>query len=120
LKAEEPQPEGCQTMGLTKTDAYTDEQNRLADLCRTLGHPARIAILQKLFSTECCICRDFTDEIDLSQPTISRHLKELKAAGLIAGTIEGTSVSYCINPARWREVQALLNGMFNSFKDSCC
>jgi DNA-binding transcriptional ArsR family regulator len=119
LKAEEPQPEGCQTMGLTKTDAYTDEQNRLADLCRTLGHPARIAILQKLFSTECCICRDFTDEIDLSQPTISRHLKELKAAGLIAGTIEGTSVSYCINPARWREVQALLNGMFNSFKDSC-
>ncbi|TXF88060.1 winged helix-turn-helix transcriptional regulator [Neolewinella aurantiaca] len=108
-------------MGLTKTDAYTEEQNRLADLCRALGHPARIAILQKLLSAECCICRDFTDEIDLSQPTISRHLKELKAAGLISGTIEGTSVSYCIDPGRWREVQGLLNGMFNSFNmDGCC
>ena len=104
-------------MGLTKTDAYTADQLRLADLCRALGHPARIAILQQLLSAGCCICRDFTAEIDLSQPTISRHLKELKVAGLIAGTVEGRSVNYCIAADRWREVQALLNGMFDSVID---
>lgn len=107
-------------MGVTKTDAYTSEQNQLADLFKVLGHPARVAILQKLLTTDCCICRDFTEEIDLSQPTISRHLKELKAAGLIAGTVEGTSVSYCINAPRWREVQAMLNGIFDAFKTDCC
>lgn len=96
-------------MGLTKHDSYTPEQNRVASLFKALGHPARIAILQKLIATDCCICRDFTDEIDLSQPTISRHLQELKSAGIIAGTIEGTRVSYCIDPARWGEVQKLLS-----------
>lgn len=108
-------------MGLTKTEAYTPEQVRIADLCKAIGHPARVAILQKLLCVDCCICRDFTAEIDLAQPTISRHLQELKAVGLIAGTIEGTSVSYCINPERWREVQELINGMFDLFgADGCC
>ncbi len=100
-------------MGATKTEVYTEEQNQLADLCRVLGHPARIAILEKLLTTDCCCCRDFTAEIDLAQPTVSRHLKELKAAGLIAGTVEGSSVSYCIDRRRWREVQATLNHLFN-------
>lgn len=108
-------------MGLTKTDAYTPQQVRIAELCKAIGHPARVAILQKLLTVECCISRDFTDEIDLSQPTISRHLQELKAVDLIVGTIEGTSVSYCINPERWREVQGLINGMFDLFgKGGCC
>ncbi len=110
-------------MGITKTDAYTEEQNRIADLCKAIGHPARVAILQKLLSVDCCICRDFSEEIDLAQPTISRHLHALKAVGLIAGTIEGTSISYCINPERWREVQAFLNGLFERYEtgdNGCC
>ncbi|WP_020569703.1 ArsR/SmtB family transcription factor [Neolewinella persica] len=109
-------------MGLTKTDAYTPDQIRIAELCKAIGHPARVAILQKLLTVECCISRDFSDEIDLSQPTISRHLQELKTVGLIAGTIEGTSVSYCINPERWREVQGFINGLFELYgkENNCC
>ncbi|MEM6771665.1 MAG: metalloregulator ArsR/SmtB family transcription factor, partial [Bacteroidota bacterium] len=110
-------------MGLTKTDAYTDRQRYLADICKVLGHPARIAILEQLFRVDCCICRDFTEEINLSQPTISRHLKELKAAGIIKGTVEGVSVSYCINPERWQEIRAVLNGLFDRFGEGnsgCC
>lgn len=95
-------------MGVTKHANYTAEQNRIAALFKVLGHPARIAILQKLLATDCCNCRDFTDELDLAQPTVSRHLQELKSAGLIAGTIEGTSVSYCISATRWREVWGVL------------
>lgn len=110
-------------MGVTKSDIYTDRQNRLAAIFKAIGHPARIAILEQLLQTECCICRDFTEEIALSQPTVSRHLKELKEAGLIAGTVEGTSVSYCINPARWSEVREILDVLFASFDGGdkgCC
>ncbi|OAV46261.1 helix-turn-helix transcriptional regulator [Lewinella sp. 4G2] len=83
-------------MGLTKTPAYTAEQLQYAALFKALGHPARIAILQKLMDINCCIGREFTEDMDLSQPTIARHLKELRAAGLISGTVDGNSMKYCI------------------------
>ena len=99
-------------MGLTKTEAYTPAQNRLAELLRALAHPARLAIVQRLAAEGCCICRDFTDELDLAQPTVSRHLRELHAAGLIAGAVEGTRRSYCLAPERWAEVRALAGELF--------
>ncbi len=111
-------------MGLTKTEAFTAEQNELARLAKALGHPARIAIIQQLLRLNCCVGVDFTREIELAQPTISKHLRELKEVGLIQGTIEGTSISYCINPLRWREVQALIGGLFAQYTDKegeqCC
>lgn len=108
-------------MGVTKTDIYTDQQNELATILKALGHPARLAIIQKLLSKACCICGDFTNEIPLAQPTISRHLQELKAIGIIAGTVEGSSVSYCINAQRWRAIQAMLQSLFDDFTgDFCC
>ncbi|MEL7160861.1 MAG: metalloregulator ArsR/SmtB family transcription factor [Bacteroidota bacterium] len=111
-------------MGLTKTDAYTPAQNELALILKALAHPARLAILQQLFKVDCCVGKDFTAEMPLAQPTISRHLRELKEAGLILGTVEGVSVSYCINAPRWREVQVLVNELFNAFprdpRADCC
>lgn len=102
-------------MGLTKSEIFTKEQNEIAQLAKALGHPARIAILQQLVKLDCCICGDFTNEIGLAQPTISRHLKELKSVGIIAGTVSGTKMNYCINPIKWREVQTLLNLLFDAF-----
>ncbi|MBC6996807.1 metalloregulator ArsR/SmtB family transcription factor [Neolewinella lacunae] len=102
-------------MGLTKAENYTQAQNELAVIYKALGHPARIAIIQQLLEVNCCICGDFAKEIELAQPTISKHLQELKAIGIIQGTIEGTSVNYCINAPRWREIQALFNQLFNTY-----
>lgn len=102
-------------MGLTKSENYTAEQNDLAAIHKALGHPARIAIVQQLLKAESCICGDFAKEIELAQPTISKHLKALKAIGIIQGTIEGTSVNYCIDAQRWREIQSSLNQMFNAY-----
>ena len=111
-------------MGVTKTEAFTVEQNELARLAKALGHPARIAILQQLLRLDCCVGVDFTREIELSQPTISKHLRELKEVGLIQGTVEGTSISYCIDPARWLEVQNMIGELFAQFKiggnSDCC
>jgi DNA-binding transcriptional ArsR family regulator len=102
-------------MGLTKHENYTRRQNDLAAVYKALGHPARIAIIQQLLETGTCICGDFARQIELAQPTISRHLKELKAIGIIRGTIEGTSVCYCIDAGRWREIQAKMNGLFDAY-----
>lgn len=102
-------------MGITKSENFSTAQNELAAIAKALGHPARIAIIQHLLKVNSCICGDLVDEIPLAQPTISRHLKELKAVGIIKGTIEGTSVNYCIDAKKWREMQALLNGLFDSY-----
>lgn len=109
-------------MGLTKSENFTDKQNKLAGMMKALAHPARIAIIQSLIKANACICGDLVDELGLAQATISQHLKELKNAGLIKGTIEGTSVCYCIDEKVWKQYQKDFAALFVSYqmKEECC
>ncbi len=109
-------------MGLTKSDIFSDEQNKLASLFKVLGHPARIAILQYIIDQKTCICNDLVEELGLAQATISQHLKELKSIGIIKGSIEGKSVCYCIDENIWKTVQNEFNVFFNQHikVDQCC
>ena len=111
-------------MGLTKTELFTDVQNELATAAKAFAHPARIAIIQHLLKTNSCINGDLVDELGLAQPTISQHLRELKSVGIIRGTIEGSRVNYCIDAARWAEVKAQLNEIFDQYtspeEEECC
>lgn len=108
-------------MGLTKSEIFTEEQNKIAAIAKVLGHPARIAILEYLIKLKSCVCGDLVKEIDLAQPTISQHLKELKKGGLIKGTIEGTSVCYCIDQENWAEIKNTLSGFLNrNSEGNCC
>lgn len=107
-------------MGLTKTEIFNEEQNKLAVQLKAIAHPARIAILQELIKANACICGDLVDELGLAQATISQHLKELKNAGLIQGTIEGATICYCINPAVWDTLKGQLGVFFNSYNPACC
>lgn len=109
-------------MGLSKTEMFTDLQNEIALFSKVFGHPARVAILQQLFKIDTCYCGDLVNEIGLSQPTISQHLKELKHLGLIKGNVEGTSVCYCIDAENWTKMK---NVMFQFLdqdisKADCC
>src|SRR5665811_514128 len=105
-------------MGITKTEIFTEKQNKLATILKALAHPARIAIVQHLIKINSCICGDLVEELGLAQPTISQHLKELKNAGLIRGTIEGTSVCYCIDPKVWKQLKSTLDSFFVSYDNS--
>ncbi|MDN3706964.1 metalloregulator ArsR/SmtB family transcription factor [Myroides ceti] len=109
-------------MGLTKSEIFADEHNKLASFFKVLGHPARIAILQYIIDKKTCICNDLVDELGLAQATISQHLKELKNIGVIQGTIEGKSVCYCIDEKVWKELQNGYNAFFNQEVkvSSCC
>ena len=109
-------------MGLTKTEIFTEEQNHLATMLKAIAHPARIAILQQIISANACICGQLVDTLGLAQPIISQHLKELKNAGIIQGTIEGVTICYCIEPKAWKLLQNTLSAFFSSYKDptKCC
>lgn len=109
-------------MGLSKTEIFTEEQNKIALYAKVLGNPARVAILQYLFKINACICGDLVNEIGLAQPTISQHLKELKNLGLIKGNIEGTSVCYCIDSQKWLEMKELMSIFLNQdlLPKDCC
>lgn len=108
-------------MGLTKTEIFTEKQNKLAQMLKALAHPARIAIIQHLVKTNACVCGDLVDELGLAQATISQHLKELKNAGIIQGTIEGTSICYCIDPKVWKQCKKDLDAFFVSYTtNGCC
>lgn len=110
-------------MGVTKTEAFTTQQYRLAELAKALAHPARVAILQLLIERKTCVCGDLVEELPLAQPTVSQHLKELKRIGLITGEIDPPRVCYCINPVVWEESQRMFGDLFSSFIDMtepCC
>jgi ArsR family transcriptional regulator len=109
-------------MGASKTEHFTDNQNRLANLAKALGHPARIAIIEYLLKAPGCICGDIVNELPLAQPTVSQHLKELKNAGLIKGTIEGTAICYCIDETAIALLQQYFGTMAVALenKNNCC
>jgi DNA-binding transcriptional ArsR family regulator len=109
-------------MGVTKSANFTARQNKLAQMFKALAHPARIAIIQQLIKAEACICNDLVEELGLAQATVSQHLKELKSAGIIKGTVEGVSICYCIDAKVWNQYKKELEAFFVAYrcKDDCC
>lgn len=98
-------------MATHKRDHFTTAEQDLATIAKALGHPARVAILRLLATRQTCICGDIVQELPLSQSTVSQHLKELKAAGLVQGEIDGPRVCYCLDPAGWVKARTLLNDL---------
>jgi predicted transcriptional regulator len=107
-------------MGASKTESFSDEYNQIALLFKAMSHPARIAIIDFLLKVETCICGDIVNELPLAQPTISQHLKELKNANIIQGTIEGTAICYCINPETIVLIEHYFGQITNKLKKKCC
>ncbi|GGU94415.1 transcriptional regulator [Actinomadura cremea] len=90
---------GC-CPGLLSTPLAAEEAAELARVFKALGDPVRLQLLSMIASHaggEVCVC-DLTPEFELSQPTISHHLKLLREAGLIDGERRGTWVYYRLVP----------------------
>lgn len=107
-------------MGVSKSDFFTEEQNELAQLFKALAHPARVAIIDYLLKVDSCICSDIVGELPLAQPTISQHLKELKQAGLIKGTIEGKSICYCVDKETLQKFENYFSRVRMQLQNKCC
>ena len=96
----------------------TDEMHvkELADLCKALGHPARISILKHLLEEDRCICGRIVEVLPLAQSTVSQHLKILKESGLVQGEVEGPKTCYCVDKEKLSNVFALMNACLNRGK----
>ena len=85
-----------------------EAEEELATLTRALGNPARVRILRILVRKNACIVGALVDELPLSQSTVSQHLKVLKDAGLIRGSVDGPRICYCVEPKALRRLKALV------------
>jgi ArsR family transcriptional regulator, arsenate/arsenite/antimonite-responsive transcriptional repressor len=86
-------------------------------LLSALADPTRLAIIRQLAASapagQICAC-DFTDCCDVSQPTISHHLRVLREAGVISAERQGTNIWYALRPdfaQRWAGLGASMAGL---------
>ena len=93
-------------MAIHKKEEFLQKEQDLAAFSKALSHTARIAILKVLAQKNECICGELVDVLPLAQSTVSQHLKELKIAGLINGTVDGPRSCYCIN---WKAFEKFNN-----------
>jgi ArsR family transcriptional regulator, arsenate/arsenite/antimonite-responsive transcriptional repressor len=106
-------------MAKTKEEAFSREHRELARWSKALGHPARLAILETLATRGGCLCGEIVDELPLAQATVSQHLKALKEAGLIEGTIDGPRSCYSINKAVFSRMSGFLDSWIHRQACAC-
>ncbi len=75
-----------------------ERREQFAAWAKALGHPSRVLIIEILLAQEGCMCGDIAERVGCAQSTVSQHLKILKDAGVIRGTIDGPRICYCVNP----------------------
>ncbi|OAR22788.1 transcriptional regulator [Streptomyces sp. ERV7] len=98
--------------GLSAAPLDEDQAAELAKVFKALGDPVRLRLMSMIASRgdggEVCVC-ELTPAFDLSQPTISHHLKLLRQAGLIDCERRGTWVYYWVLPGVLDRLAAFLN-----------
>jgi DNA-binding transcriptional ArsR family regulator len=110
-------------MAFHKKEEFGKKEQELAEFAKALSHPARIAIMKVLAQKNECICGDVVEVLPLAQSTVSQHLKELKNAGLIDGSLDGPRSCYCINWKAFERFNADFNSLFQKLKEvnaKCC
>ena len=88
------------------------QADRLAPLLKALADPVRLRLVSIVAASEggeACVC-DLNDAFDLSQPTISHHLKVLHEAGLLDRTKRGVWVYYAVRREVLSDIAALIGG----------
>ncbi|MBT3338996.1 MAG: winged helix-turn-helix transcriptional regulator [Anaerolineae bacterium] len=85
-------PEACCTL-----DIAGENQKKLITMFKALGNPTRFEIIKFLVTHPGCITGDIVGFLPIAQATVSQHLKVLRNAGFIEGTVTGAATSYCLH-----------------------
>jgi ArsR family transcriptional regulator len=107
-------------MKRSMTGQFQPDDERLATRLKALAHPARLRIVDLLAARGTCICGEIVEVLPLAQATVSQHLKVLKDAGLLQGTIDGPRSCYCLNATALRELRRALDARLASLEAGCC
>jgi ArsR family transcriptional regulator, arsenate/arsenite/antimonite-responsive transcriptional repressor len=100
-----------------KTLAQTSDETLAVQYLRALANPVRFRIVQLLGERRECVTGDLVDELPLAQSSVSEHLKVLKDAGIVQGTIDGPYRCYCLEPDAMRFLRDLFDGFT---QQACC
>ena len=110
-------------MAFHKKEEFSKKENELADFANAISHPARVSILKEIAKRKSCICGEIVEALPLAQSTVSQHLKELRKAELITGSVEGVTSCYCINWKTFDKFEKIFNEFFtntNTNNPKCC
>ncbi len=91
-------------------DVERDQAERMGAIAKALGDPIRIQLVDVLrkHAGKVCVC-ELVPLFDLSQPTVSHHLRVLREAGIVASERRGLWAYYYVNPGALKEVSAWLS-----------
>lgn len=83
----------------------TTRDKQVAAAFRALGHPVRVQIVRLLQGEGACFAGDLSRRLPVAASTASQHLKMLKEAGIISGTIDGPHRCYCIDKKAFAQIK---------------
>ena len=111
LTAKQKRPAGepcCEPVAYPDLDRRRAE--RLATIAKALGDPVRLQLVDVLrkHAGEICVC-ELVPLFDLSQPTVSHHLKVLRDAGIVGSVRCGLWAYYYVIPGAMEELSAWLS-----------
>ncbi|MGH6887395.1 MAG: ArsR/SmtB family transcription factor [Geminicoccales bacterium] len=100
--------------------SYDPEDEALAERLKALAHPARLRIVEVLAARGTCICGQIVEVLPLAQATVSQHLKVLKDAGFLQGTIDGPRSCYCLDLDALTSFRHALDARLAHLESACC
>ena len=89
----------------------SDTADDIAELCKALGHPARVRILRHIIANDACFFGNLAEAVSLAPSTISQHVSVLKAAGLLRDGGQFGRPAYCLNHDRLKALMGYLNAL---------
>lgn len=106
-----PAAETSECCSLSQGVLSAPDAQRIAGVLKALADPMRLRLLSHLAARGCdCVCScNFTDELGISQPTVSHHMKKLVDAGLITREQRGKWAHYSVVPEAFAEIRGLLD-----------
>lgn len=108
---------------ISKVIQFKKQEKELASFAKVLSHPARIAIIKLLSVKKEIKTGNISDDLPIARSTVSQHLKILKNAGIIQGTIDGLKIHYCLDMNKLNEIReknnSFLQSIISDFKCNC-
>lgn len=103
-------------MILNSRSYYSEMQLAIAGLCKALAIPARVAVLQELAKNQNCEQTALIKIGGMAPATIKEHLKELKKAGFIKGSLLKPKLCYCVDWDKLDELKMLVDTLHGEVK----
>jgi ArsR family transcriptional regulator len=96
------------------------DEARAVEMFRALANPIRFRIVQSLAERGECIVGDLVLALPVAQSTVSEHLKVLREAGIVRGTVDGSNRCYCLDPDALRALRSVIETLEARLQACAC